>query len=102
MAQVLIIEDDLTPQKVLYRGLEMVGHDPIIADEGLYGLEQLVRVRPDVVLLDLRLKEGGLNGLEVLARIRDLHPQLPVIIMTGYGTVDNAVEAIKRGASDFI
>ena len=102
MAQVLIIEDDLMFQKVLYRGLEMVGHDPIIADEGLYGLEQLVRVRPDVVLLDLRLKEGGLNGLEVLARIRDLHPQLPVIIMTGYGTVDNAVEAMKRGASDFI
>jgi len=102
MAQVLIIEDDLMFQKVLYRGLEMVGHDPIIADEGLYGLEQLVRVRPDVVLLDLLLKEGGLNGLEVLARIRDLHPQLPVIIMTGYGTVDNAVEAMKRGASDFI
>ncbi|MDP6701150.1 MAG: sigma-54 dependent transcriptional regulator [Candidatus Latescibacteria bacterium] len=102
MAQVLIVEDDLMFQKVLYRGLEMVGHDPIIADEGLYGLEQLVRVRPDVVLLDLRLKEGGLNGLEVLARIRDLHPQLPVIIMTGYGTVENAVEAMKRGASDFI
>ena len=102
MAQVLIVEDDLMFQKVLCRGLEMVGHDPIIADEGLYGLEQLVRVRPDVVLLDLRLKEGGLNGLEVLARIRDLHPQLPVIIMTGYGTVDNAVEAMKRGASDFI
>ncbi|MBN60854.1 MAG: hypothetical protein CME20_05800 [Gemmatimonadetes bacterium] len=102
MAQVLIIEDDLMFQKVLCRGLEMVGHDPIIADEGLYGLEQLVRVRPDVVLLDLLLKEGGLNGLEVLARIRDLHPQLPVIIMTGYGTVDNAVEAMKRGASDFI
>ena len=102
MAHVLIIEDDLMFQKVLCRGLEMVGHDPIIADEGLYGLEQLVRVRPDVVLLDLLLKEGGLNGLEVLARIRDLHPQLPVIIMTGYGTVDNAVEAMKRGASDFI
>ena len=102
MAQVLIIEDDLMFQKVLCRGLEMVGHDPIIADEGLYGLELLVRVRPDVVLLDLLLKEGDLNGLEVLARIRDLHPQLPVIIMTGYGTVDNAVEAMKRGASDFI
>lgn len=102
MAQVLIVEDDIMFQRVLSRGLEATGHVPVIAGDGLYGLEQLVQSRPDLVLLDLMLNEEGIQGLEVLARIRDLHPELPVIIMTGYGTVETAVEAMKRGATDFL
>ncbi len=63
----------------------------MIAGDGLYGLDPL----------DLMLEEDGLHGLEVLARIRDLHPELPVII-TGYGTVETVVVAMKRGASESV
>ena len=58
--------------------------------------------QPDLVLLDVKLREGAFNGIELLGRIRELYPLLPVIIMTGYGTVESAVEAMKQGANDFI
>jgi len=102
MAHVLLVEDDVMFQQALCRGLELSGHQVEMASKGLEGLEQLVQDRPDVVLLDLYLERDGLNGLEVLDRIRELYPELPVVIMTGYGTVENAVEAMKRGASDYI
>ncbi len=102
MARVLVIEDNTMFQRVLSRGLEAAGHTPVVTTDGLYGLEQLVQSRPDLVLLDLMLGEEDLQGLEVLVRIRDLHPELPVIIMTGFGTIETAVEAMKRGASEFL
>ena len=71
MAQSLIVEDDMMFQRVLSRGLEAGrARAGEIAGDGLYGLDPL----------DLMLEEDGLHGLEVLARIRDLHPELPVII----------------------
>ncbi len=102
MAQILIIDDDELLRQALCRGLTIAGHLPTPTPDGLLGLEDLVQNLPDLVLLDLVLREDVLNGLEVLDRIRELHPALPVIIMTGYGTVESAVEAMKRGASDFI
>ena len=57
---------------------------------------------PDVVLLDLILADGDLDGLEVLARTRALNAELPIIIMTGHACVETAVEAMKLGASDYV
>ena len=57
---------------------------------------------PDVVLLDLILADGDLDGLEVLARTRALNVELPIIIMTGHAYVETAVEAMKLGASDYV
>jgi two-component system nitrogen regulation response regulator NtrX len=57
---------------------------------------------PDVVLLDLVLADGDLDGLEVLARTRALNAELPIIIMTGHACVETAVEAMKLGASDYV
>ena len=102
MPQVLLIEDDPLFQQALRRGLELNGHEVIGARNGLEGLEMLVEEQPNVVLLDLYLERDGLNGLEVLDRLRELQPELPVIIMTGYGTVENAVEAMKRGANEYV
>ncbi|MEW6750711.1 MAG: sigma-54 dependent transcriptional regulator [Candidatus Latescibacterota bacterium] len=102
MARVLLIEDDALFVRALRRGLELHGHAAAVASTGMEGLERAVRERPDVVLLDLYLGHGDLGGLDVLDRVRGLYPGLPVIIMTGYGTVESAVEAMKKGASDYI
>jgi DNA-binding NtrC family response regulator len=102
MANLLIIEDDPLFQQALARGLSAAGHSVALARHGLQGLESLVQARPEAVLLDLVLDESPMEGLEILEHIRDLHPELPIIVMTGYGTVRTAVEAMKRGASEFI
>lgn len=102
MPQVLLIEDDPLFQQALRRGLELGGYEVLGARNGLEGLEMLVEERPNVVLLDLYLEQDGLNGLEVLDRLRELQPELPVIIMTGYGTIENAVEAMKHGANEYV
>ena len=102
MARVLLIDDDPLFLQALRRGLELNGHETTMASSGTEGLECLVELVPDAVLLDLYLGQEGPNGLDILGRIRDLYPELPVIIMTGYGTVENAVEAMKRGASEYV
>jgi len=102
MAHILIIEDDAQLRQALSRGLGITGHLVKSVEDGVLGLEELVLWQPDLVLLDVKLKEGAFDGIELLGRIRELHPVLPVIIMTGYGTVETAVEAMKQGANDFI
>jgi DNA-binding NtrC family response regulator len=102
MAQVLLIDDDPLFLQAMKRGLELNGHETALASRGTEGLECLVESPPDAVLLDLYLGQEGPNGLDILERVRDLHPELPVIIMTGYGTVENEVAAMKRGASEYV
>ena len=102
MATLLIIEDDMVFQRALKRALEPAGHNVSTADTGHSGLAMLEEHMPDVVLLDLVLEDGDLDGLEVLARIRALNSELPIIIMTGHACVETAVEAMKLGASDYV
>ncbi|MBT4501929.1 MAG: sigma-54-dependent Fis family transcriptional regulator [Gemmatimonadetes bacterium] len=102
MARVLLIDDDPLFLQALRRGLELSGHETAMASNGSEGLENLVELLPDAVLLDLYLGQEEPNGLDILGKIRDLFPDLPVIIMTGYGTVENAVAAMKRGASEYV
>ncbi len=71
--------------------------DLTITHSGKEGLEQLNKSTPQVVLLDLKLGKG-MNGIEVLKRVKKIHPDLPVIMITDYAGVDTAVEAMKLGA----
>jgi len=70
------------------------------ASNGAEGLRRLEEVQPDLIFLDLKMP--GLSGLEVLERIRAKHPLMVVIVITGYATVSSAVEAMKKGAFDFL
>ena len=72
----------------------------LTASNGAEGLKRLGEVQPDLIFLDLKMP--GLSGFEVLERIRAQHPLLVVIVITGYATVSSAVEAMKRGAFDFL
>ncbi len=97
---VLIIDDEAAIRESLETLLEFEGYSVQSAETGEEGLARLGDTPYDLVLLDFALPDR--NGLEVLAEIRSRDPQLPVIMITAYGTVDNAVRAMQNGATNFI
>jgi DNA-binding NtrC family response regulator len=97
---VLIIDDEAAIRESLETLLEFEGYAVEVAETGEEGLAQLAEHPFDLVLLDFALPER--NGLEILADIRARDPRLAVIMITAYGTVDNAVRAMQNGATNFI
>jgi len=98
--RLLIVDDEAALRGVLGEYFETKGFEVLGAASGEEALDVVGHTAPDVVLLDLRLP--GISGLETLERIRQLAPGARVIVMTGYGTVDSAVTAMKLGAADFV
>src|SRR5881227_2445952 len=97
---VLIIDDEIAIRESLETLLEFEGYSVQSAETGEQGLVKLGEHPYDLVLLDFALPDR--NGLEILRDIRDRDPQLAVIMITAYGTVDNAVRAMQNGATNFI
>ena len=97
---ILVIEDELTLAKNIKRYLERGDYDVHLAESGEEGLEQLEAHQPDIVLLDYQLP--GINGLDVLRKIRKRDSQLKVILMTAHGSIEVAVDAMKTGAYDYL
>lgn len=100
MPRVLVIEDDLTGRRLLQEFFALENWQVDAAGDGAAGLELARRARPDLVMLDLRLP--GMEGLEVLERLQQLDPHLPVIISTADNDVRSAALATKRGAFDYL
>ncbi|HEX7285525.1 MAG TPA: sigma-54 dependent transcriptional regulator [Candidatus Angelobacter sp.] len=100
IGSILIIDDEVAIRESLETLLEFEGYTVSSAETGEEGLAHLAETPFDLVLLDFALPDR--NGLEVLAEIRNRDPQLAVIMITAYGTVDNAVRAIQGGATNFI
>ncbi|MCB1215969.1 response regulator [bacterium] len=98
---ILIVDDEEIIRNVLKRKLEQ-STDFIVhtAGDGLPALEIFERENVDLVISDLMMSE--MNGIELLRNLKRLKPSIPVIIITGYGTLDDAIEAIHLGAEDFI
>ncbi len=97
---ILIIDDEKTIRWSLGEGLRNNGFDILEAASGEEGLQLFADKSPDCVLLDMRLP--GIDGMEVLRRMRKENTDVPVIVMTAYGEVDKAVEAMKLGSFDFV
>src|SRR6516164_101361 len=97
---ILIIDDEVAIRESLETLLEFEGYSVETAETGEDGLARLAERPFDLVLLDFALPDR--NGLEILAEIRNRDPQLAVIMITAYGTVDNAVRALQSGATNFI
>jgi DNA-binding response OmpR family regulator len=97
---VLIVDDEAEIRESLQTLLEMEGFEVEASITGEEGLAQMAERPFDLVLLDLTLP--GRNGMEILSEIRGHDPRLPVIMITAYGTVENAVRAMQSGAANFV
>ena len=100
MAQVLIIDDHDTIREGLELLLRRRGHKTYSAEGGKRGLDLLSEYGADLVITDLKMAE--VDGIEVLRRVRAKAPETDVMVITAFGTIENAVEAMKLGAADFI
>jgi len=98
--RLLFVDDDNALREVLKRELEDFGYAVSAFPEPFAALEYLAREAVDVALVDLRLP--GIDGLELLRRLRALDEALPVVMLTGHGAVREAVEAMRHGAHDFL
>jgi DNA-binding NtrC family response regulator len=97
---VLVVEDDEALRFGLCGSLRRLGYDVHEAGTCASTLAAFVQHRPDVVLADMRLPDG--DALQLLPQLRALDRSVPILIMTGYGTIDLAVRAVKQGAEDFV
>ena len=98
--KVLIVDDAPDTLEIIQRLLHYEGYDVMIASSGEEGVKKVEQEKPDVVLMDINLP--GIDGTEALRRIRLINPIQCVIMLTAFATVDNAIQALKEGASDFV
>jgi two-component system response regulator AtoC len=97
---VLIVDDERTLARAVKAFLLESGYEAEIAPDAEQAVGLLETLRPDVVFTDVRLP--GMHGIDLLRKIREFDPSIPVIIMTAYGTIEGAVEAVKLGAFDYL
>ena len=100
MGRILVVDDHDSLRKGLVRALSNAGHDVEEAPNGTTAIERLQDSQFDVVLTDLRM--GGADGMDVLRTTRSIQPNAAVILMTAFGSIHTAVEAMKIGAFDFV
>ncbi|HKS77032.1 MAG TPA: response regulator, partial [Terriglobales bacterium] len=98
MPTILIVEDEAKMRRLLELNLAEDGMMTVSAGDAETGLKLLNHENVDLVLTDLKLP--GMGGLEFLQAVKQHNAALPVVVMTAYGSVETAVEAMKRGASD--
>jgi two-component system, NtrC family, response regulator AtoC len=99
-AKILLVEDSQSLRESLSMFLKTIGHQAVEADSSEKAIDELAHNEFDLVLSDFKLP--GQNGLDLLKYFRSIHPSTPFVLMTAYGSIDIAVEAMKFGANDFI
>ncbi len=101
-AEILIVDDESAIRDIVADILEDEGYAVLRAAESREALHLVDRRPPDLVLLDVWLEGSELDGIEVLDAIRAREPELPVVVISGHGTIETAVQAIRKGAYDFL
>ena len=99
-AAVLVIDDEESMREGCRQTLDQEGYKTTVAEDGESGLSLVERVKPSVVLVDLKMP--GMNGMEVLEKVRRIDPHIVTIVITGYGTIASAVAAIRMGAFNYL
>jgi DNA-binding NtrC family response regulator len=100
MSKILVIDDEKSIRNTLKEVLEYEHHQVDLAEDGPSGIELFSANSYDIVLCDIKMAK--MDGIEVLQKINDSSPDIPVIMISGHGNIDTAVEAIKKGAYDFL
>jgi len=98
--KILIIDDEAAIRDSCSQVLSKEGYFTETAEDGSVGLEKAKETKPDLVLVDLKMP--GISGMEVLESLKDIDPDIVSIVITGYATIESAVEAMKLGAYDYI
>src|SRR5690606_26782642 len=101
VAKILVVDDETGIREFLADALADDGHDVTGAADGLEALQRLHERAFDVMITDLRMP-GALDGVDLLRKAKADQPELEVIVLTAHGTVDNAVDAMKLGAFDYL
>jgi DNA-binding NtrC family response regulator len=99
-ARIVVIDDEVNAAAALETLLQEDGYEVARANDARTGLALLEKTDPDIVLTDLRMP--GMDGLELLAKVKEIRPETMVLLMTAYGTVKTAVRAMKLGAEDYL
>ncbi len=99
--KILIIDDDALVCKSLQKVIKKFNYDVDICLEADKALDKIKRIEPDIILLDIYLS-GSISGLDLLSEIQEKYPKIPVIMITAFADVNIAVDAMKRGAFDFL
>jgi DNA-binding NtrC family response regulator len=98
--RILIVEDDEIFLRPLQRSLELAGYDVLTRASGEEAIDCLKNEDVDLALTDKRLP--GMDGVELVRRLKAEHPELAIVVMTAYGTIESAVEAVRLGAADYL
>jgi two-component system nitrogen regulation response regulator NtrX len=100
MPRILVIDDEKAIRNTLKDVLEYEKYEVDLAEEGAAGIEMFLQETYDVVLCDIKMAK--MDGIEVLQKIQDISSDVPVIMISGHGNIDTAVDSIKKGAFDFL
>ena len=98
--KILIVDDEVSILQSLSGILQDEGYGVVLAASGEEGLERAKKDPPDLILLDIWMP--GIDGMTVLDQIKKIYPLIPVIIISGHGTIETAVKATRMGAFDFV
>lgn len=98
--RILIVDDMADARRVLARLLEAEGFEAQEAEDGITGLAMMRTQSPDVMLVDMRMP--GMDGMQLLGKVRKLDEDIPVIVVTAFGTIASAVETVRNGAYDYV
>lgn len=97
---VVVIDDDYAMRLSCCKILSKMGFRVEAFEDGTFGLEGVVRLKPGLLVVDLKMP--GMSGVEVISRVHEIDPRITIVVITGYATIDTAVEAMKCGAYDFL
>ncbi len=100
MSKILVIDDERSIRNTLKDILEYEKYEVDLAEDGIKGIEKIKNSEYDIVLCDIKMP--GMDGIEVLEHLTKLAPDTPVVMISGHGNIDTAVDSIKKGAFDYI
>jgi DNA-binding NtrC family response regulator len=98
--RILVVDDESSQRELIGGFLRKQGHEVFLAGSGAEALARVRETRVDLVLSDFRMP--GMSGIELLRAVKAVNPEIPFILVTAYGTVETAVQAMQEGAADYL